>query len=272
MSMSTSAGIGARGRAELAAVLGSGQRFLRPSDVVGKLGLDPQAAAERLSRWASEGWLRRVRRGLYIPVPVDAANPAVWSEDAYVVADAVWAPCYFTGWSAANHWSLTDQLFRTTVLKTVQRVRQSAVQLLDHDYLVRHVARGTMGWGLKTEWRRDIRLKFADPARTVVDIFDDPRLAGGIRHAAEILTAYLQEHDPSVLIEYGDRLGNRAVFKRLGYVLESLGEHESPLIAGSLKRISAGISPLDPDGPAGGTRVARWRLRANVHIRPDAPA
>ena len=32
------------------------------------------------SAWASRGWLRRVRRGLYIAVPVDARDPATWGE------------------------------------------------------------------------------------------------------------------------------------------------------------------------------------------------
>ena len=51
-------------------------------------------------------------------------------------------PCYFTGWTAASHWALTDQVFRTTVLKTTARVRASSVRLLDHDYLLSHVDGG----------------------------------------------------------------------------------------------------------------------------------
>src|SRR6266542_6858311 len=134
MSISTAAGIGARGRAELTRVLGSRRRIVTPTDVVEALDVDAEAAAKRLSRWAADGWLRRARRGLYIPVPIDANNPAGWSEDALIVAAAVWAPCYFTGWTAANHWGLTEQTFRTTVLKTARRVRASAVTLLEHDY------------------------------------------------------------------------------------------------------------------------------------------
>ena len=44
---------------------------------------------KRLSRQAREGWVRKVRRGLYIGVPVDASNPAAWSEDALIVAARV---------------------------------------------------------------------------------------------------------------------------------------------------------------------------------------
>jgi predicted transcriptional regulator of viral defense system len=187
--MSTAAGIGAKGRAELTTVLGAGRRFVTPTDVVAAIGVDADTAAKKLSRWAADGWLRRARRGLYIPVPVDASSPAAWSEDALIVAAAVWSSCYFTGWTAANHWALTEQVFRTIVLKTSERVRASSVRLLDHDYLLSHVAAEAMEWGTKTEWQGEVRLRFADPARTVVDSLDRPRLGGGIRHGAEILAA-----------------------------------------------------------------------------------
>lgn len=270
--MSIPAGIGAKGRAELTSVLGSGRRFVTPTDVVEALDVDADTAAKKLSRWAADGWLRRARRGLYIPVPVDASNPAAWSEDALIVAAAVWPPCYFTGWTAANHWALTEQVFRTTVVKTIGRVRASSVRLLDHDYLLTHVSPEVMEWGIKTEWRGEVRLRIADPARTVVDILDAPRLGGGIRHGAEILAAYLDDHDPATLIEYGDRLGNRTVFKRLGYIVEALERDHGDLIAACLQRVSAGISLLDPDGPKDGRRVTRWGLRVNVRLAPEEPS
>jgi hypothetical protein len=45
MMMSKPAGIGARGRAELTAVLGAHRRFVTPTDVVGALGVDADTAA-----------------------------------------------------------------------------------------------------------------------------------------------------------------------------------------------------------------------------------
>jgi predicted transcriptional regulator of viral defense system len=270
--ISSLAGISGKGRVELAQVLASGRRFVTPADVVDALEVDPDTAAKKLSRWAEYGWVRRVRRGLYIGVPVDAASPAAWSEDALLVARAVWAPCYFTGWTAANHWALTDQVFRTTVLKTAGRVRESAARLLDHDYFVSHVDHSAMEWGLKSEWRAETRLWFADPARSVVDILDSPKLGGGIRHGAEILGAFLDEHDAEILIEYGDQLGNRAVFKRLGYMVEALGRDLPDIIAACHERVSTGIAALDPGGPEGGRRMMKWRLRINVALGPEEPA
>jgi len=262
----SAAGISGATRSELAAVTGRGRRLIGVSDAVKALGVDPQTAAMKLARWAEQGWLRRVRRGVYIAVPVDAENPKAWTEDALIVASGIWSPCYFTGWTAANHWGLSEQVFRTIVLKTTNRVRARRVEMLEHDYLVSHIDKRHLSWGLEASWQDGVRLTYADPARTVIDILDEPRLGGGIRHGAEILGAYLAEHDPDRLIDYGDRLGNRTVFKRLGHLVESLGAEQPHLIEACRQRLSAGVSLLDPDGPRSGPRVPQWNLRANVHV------
>jgi predicted transcriptional regulator of viral defense system len=267
----SSHGISGSGRAELAAVAGR-RRFIAPRDVAGELGISAPAAARKLANWADQGWLRRVRRGLYIPVPVEAEQPQHWSQDPMVVADAVWVPCYFTGWTAANHWGLTEQVFRTTVLKTTHRVRKSKVRLLDSDYLVAHVGEDAMSWGLSTVWHEEIRLRLADQARTVIDILDRPSIGGGIRHAAEILGAYLDGDDPQTLVEYGDLVGNRAVFKRLGYLIEALNLDAPEIVAECRARVSAGVALLDPDAASDGPRISKWGLRANVRIAPESPS
>ncbi|MGC1238477.1 MAG: hypothetical protein WA860_06780 [Acidimicrobiales bacterium] len=144
--------------------------------------------------------------------------------------------------------------------------------LLDHNYLISHVDEESMTWGLSNEWHGATRLLFADPARTVIDILDSPIIAGGIRNGTEILVAYLNEYGPGMLIEFGDRLGNRTVFKRLGYLIEATDQDFPDVIAACKERMSAGISALDPNGPKAGPRVMRWGLRINVHIEPENPS
>lgn len=259
-------GISGAGREELARVIGRDRRLVSVDDAVDALALDRTSAAKRLARWNEQGWLRRVRRGLYIPVPVDAENPRAWSEDPLVLADAVWRPCYFTGWTAANHWGLTEQVFRTTIVKTAERVRKIRDRLLDWDYKVTHTSAEDLTWGLARVWRGDRRVLVADPARTVVDILADPALSGGLRLGAEILDAYLAEHDARTLVEYGDRLGNGAVFKRLGYLVEAAGLPDDGLMHACRERLTTGVALLDPDGPSTGPRRSDWQIRENVTI------
>lgn len=189
-----------------------------------------------------------------------------------MIASRVWAPCYFTGWTAARHWALTEQVFRTTVLKSSARVRESTTVLLDHDYLVIHTDPAYLTWGLVSEWSDGERLRYADPARTVVDILDAPRLGGGVRHSAEVLAAYLEDHDPALLVDAAHNFGNGAVFKRLGYLAEQLDLDRGGLVATCRSRVTAGISALDPAGPHGGPRSARWGLRINTTVGTDGPS
>jgi predicted transcriptional regulator of viral defense system len=259
-------GLSAAGRRELAVLFSGGERTTTVESAAGALGISRQDAAKRLAAWASRGWLRRLRRGLYLAVPVDAQDPGAWSEDSWYLADLVWNPCYVTGWSSANHWSLTDQVFRSTVVATTQRVRRVEQELAANAYLVHHVGPERLEWGLRAEWRHDRRVLVADPARTVAEMLDVPTLGGGIRHVAEILDTYLMDGEPSALVDSVERLGNGAAFKRLGYLAERLGADHSELVRACERHITSGVSRLDPALPATGRRSPKWGLLLNAEV------
>jgi predicted transcriptional regulator of viral defense system len=73
-------------------------------------------------------------------------------------------------------------------------------------------------------------------------------------------------------VEYAERLGNRAVFKRLGYMVEALGREEPELISACRTHLSTGLALLDPDGAPDGPRVSAWNIRANARIDPGSPS
>ena len=263
-------GISGRSREQLARLTARGRHIVTVDDAVDRLDLDRDAAAKLLARWADQGWLRRVRRGLYVAVPVDVERPDLWTADPFVIATAVWSPCYITGWTAGNHWGLTDQLFRSVVVRTSKRVRSTEQTLLDQDYLVGSVAEDKLEWGIRKVWKEHTPVQFADEARVIIDVLDDPSIGGGIRHCADMLTTYLHDHEPDRLLDYADRLGNAAVLKRLGYLSEALNLTDEGFLAQCQRRLSAGTSMLDPSAHGDGERNARWHLRTNVRLEPSA--
>ena len=91
-------------------------------------------------------------------------------------------------------------------------------------------------------------------------MLDAPAMSGGIRHVADCLRAYLSRPDacPDTLIAYADRLGNGAVFKRLGFLAARAGGPEE-LIAACHERLTQGNVKLDPALPSP-RLVRRWRL------------
>jgi len=230
-------------------------------------GIDRKEASHLLGYLARRGWLSRVRRGLYVAVPLDARHSGEWIEDPWIVADRLFGPCYIGGWSACEHWDLTEQVFRTLLVVTTRRVRHrdEHIQGLPFHLTVRSE---DALFGTVSVWRGQNKVAVSDPSRTVIDVLDDPGLGGGIRTVADVLSEYfLSEHrDDRRLVEYGDHLGNRTVFKRLGYLLEH-GKAEAPKLADAcLARRSSGLAKLDPASEIPGRIVRRWGLRVNVSL------
>ena len=235
------------------------------------LQLDADATARLLGYLARRGWLSRVRRGLYVAVPLDARRSGEWVEDPWIVADRVFSPCYIGGWSACEHWGFTEQVFNTTLVISGSNVRRSEVHFPGMRFHVTSRAPDLI-FGTRSVWRGQTRVQVSDPSRTVIDVLDDPSIGGGLRHGADVLHEYLaSEHRNDVLlIEYGDRVGNRTVFKRLGYLLEAsesaAGLDVASLIDACLQRRSAGVTALDPSSSAAGRIRRRWGLRINVNL------
>jgi predicted transcriptional regulator of viral defense system len=126
-------------------------------------------------------------------------------------------------------------------------------------------------FGTRTVWRSGVRIHVSDPTRTVLDLLDDPRLGGGIRHVGDVLREWFDgEHrNEELVLDYAERLGNRSVYKRLGFLIERLAIDAPSLVSEAERRMSKGVVRLDPSGPEGGKRVDRWNLIANATIERD---
>jgi predicted transcriptional regulator of viral defense system len=186
-----------------------------------------------------------------------------------VVAAAVLAPCYITGWSAAGNWDLTEQLYRVTAVISSRRLRERQPTVGGAEFMV--ITRPLPPEGRVTVWRDAVQVDVADPSLAVVDMLDDPRLGPGIREASRALAAYLRSHrrDDAALIRYGDTRGNGAVFKRLGLLIERLAPAEDGLLAACRDRLTQGYARLDPGIDAPGKRRKRWLVIENARIPGD---
>ena len=77
----------------------------------------------------------------------------------------------------------------------------------------------------------------------------------------------------SQLFTYAERINNRTVFKRLGYLLETLRIEAPDLLDACLRQRSSGITALDPTARTRGVITRRWNLRVNASVVPrDRPA
>jgi predicted transcriptional regulator of viral defense system len=181
-------------------------------------------------------------------------------EDAWVIAAQLYGPCYIGGWSAAEYWDLTEQIFRTVVVVTVQRPRDRNPTIKQTDFLLRSVQEKAL-FGVKSVWRGQVKVDVSDPTRTMLDMLSDPQLGGGIRSTVDMLKNYLksEKKDLALLLEYASRLGNGAVFKRLGFLLEKFSPADQDAISQCRERLTTGNAKLDPALETD-KLVTRWRL------------
>jgi len=249
------------GRERLATVIRQAGTVLRPGDVAEVLGMDPGDAARLLYRWKQQGFLSRLTRGLYAAVPLESLGAGQGIENPWVLVPILFAPGYVGGWSAAEHWDLTEQVFRDVCVLTAQPVKRKVRVIGGTRFVLKSISESKV-FGLKPSWEGRHKIQISDPARTLVDVLDDPTLGGGARQVADFLAVYLRSDfgDTTLLLEYADRLGNGAVFKRLGFLLEHQGLDPDGLQAVCRSRLSAGHALLDPS-VASPRIVSKWRLR-----------
>ena len=248
-------------RQRIAKVLRQAGDIIRIADAQNALGITDSKAAKFLSRWTKQGWLRRVGPGAYAAVSLDSLASTHVLDDPWILVPALYAPAYIGGRTAAEHWDLTEQIFRDIVILTAQPVREKSQTRHGTLFTLKHISENRI-FGTKTIWRgRSTKIAVSDLHRTIIDMLDDPALGGGIQHVADCLAVYLahDQRDDHTLLAYGDRLGNGAVFKRLGFLAER-DPHGAALIQPCSTRLTQGNAALDPalDCPR---IVTRWKLK-----------
>ena len=115
--------------------------------------------------------------------------------------------------------------------------------------------------GYKGIWRGQVKVNVSDPSKTIVDMLDDVKLGGGIRPITDVLTNYMKStyKDLDQVIRYAEQIGNKSVYKRLGFLLERQFPDESNIIKLCQEKISTGYTKLDP-ALESDTIVTRWNL------------
>ncbi|QXX76044.1 type IV toxin-antitoxin system AbiEi family antitoxin domain-containing protein [Methylovirgula sp. HY1] len=248
-----------RGRAQLQRVLAASGDVIRIADVIKALAISRTEAAKRLARWREQGWLSRVGSGAYVPASIDTLGLERVLDDAWVLVPALFDPAYIGGRTAAEHWDLTEQIFKDIVVITGQTIREKRQERQGFEFTLKHLKPEKI-FGTKPVWRHSTKVPVSDVHRTIIDMLDDPALGGGIQQVSDCLNVYLKRSDRSdeKLVEYGDRLGNGAVFKRLGFLVERRGD-SAALVERCLARLTAGNAKLDPALDCK-RLISKWRL------------
>ena len=183
------------------------------------------------------------------------------------LAMSLFSPCYISGWTAAEHWDLTEQIFNSIVVVTTRSQRTPQRTVAGVRFVLRVVDECKM-FGIARVWSGSRRVDIAEPHRLVIDILAAPELGGGGRHTLDVVRSYFNSKhcDPDKLLTYAEQYGKGVAFKGLGFCAEHFKKAPDAWLESCRAKVSAGVGLLDPSGPKRGRIVSRWELRINVPL------
>jgi len=221
-----------------------------------------------LHRLTNKGWIQRLAHGTYMVIPFEAGPERQWSEQALVIAPYLGQPVAVAYWSALHYWHMTEQIPRVVFLQTPRRRFHRQVEVLGMSFRFVTVTERKF-FGLATRTLDGKTTCITDREKTLIDAADRPDLCGGIAQLAQALREACDDIDWDKMDRYLEKFGSGTVYKRFGYLIETLG---IPLPATQERlrrwrsRLSAGISLLEPGTATKGRVVTRWRIRVNAPV------
>lgn len=251
----------------LIAITNGEHRTISVAEAATILNMPTQVVAKLMARWAAAGSLSRIKRGLYLTVPLKSSVDDNSPMDPWIIADNLFRPCYIGGLTAAMHWGLTDHSVQTNMVLTTQKPRTRYQSINGINFLLRSISQDAM-FGLLPIWKGQGKIQISDPSRTMVDFFVDPSIGDGIRNVIKIFKQYLKSEHRNIelLFDYAKRLYNGAVFKRLGFLLEHVAAEEQNIIFFCKHSITTGYVKLDPKLDAD-KLISRWNLWVPAELK-----
>ncbi|SRR5581483_62252 len=216
---------------------------------------------ERLQR---KGWIRRIKSGKFALIPLSSGETRTPQLHEFLVAMELVSPAAIAYWSALNHHGMTEQIPRTVFVQTDHPVRRPPKEALGITFKIVSV-RPKKFFGTITDWINEQPFSITDKEKTIIDGLDLPKYVGGIGEIAKALAQSWQELNEEKLREYAVKIGNTAVGKRLGFLMEALGLGNPEILRKTLS-FGAGFSPLDPTLPKRGKHSRRWGLLINAEV------
>jgi predicted transcriptional regulator of viral defense system len=224
----------------------------------------PERTPDALSRLTRKGWLRRLERGVYLLIPLEAGPARAWTENGIIIAQYLVDPAAIAYWSALHYWNMTEQIPQVFFVQTTRRKQPTEIGGIKFQFVT--VIEDHF-FGVTTVNIAEKTTRVTDREKTLVDCAARPDLSGGILQLAQALKSSYSQINWDKLDQYLNQWGGGTVVKRLGYLVEALKlPNQEARLNHWQSLITRGVSPLEPGAGAHGSIQTRWQVRLNVPI------
>lgn len=216
------------------------------------------AVNEMLKELAKKGWLVRIRKGMYLVIPLEAGPESVYTEHSFIIASHLVEPCYVGFWSALNFHGLTEQIPSTAFIAAKKTMRNRKILGIKYRFI--KIKPGKF-FGSRKYFISGKPVHVSDREKTIADCLDRPDMCGGI---PEIIKPFLtnEDIDYKKLVSYAKKMGG-ACLKRTGFVLEKLGLADASELQG---KVNSGYVYLDTIAGKSGKHNSRWNVIENISL------
>ncbi len=256
-------GLGKKASRLLATLSEQGKVIFTTREAHQVLGSSLSATYKMLHDLVQGGWLHPLGKGRYLIIPLEAGPERQYTVHEFLIAHHLAPEGYIAYWTALHYHGLTEQIPRPVWIATSRRRRETTIAGVRYIFVT---LRPYKVFGHQPIWIEGAPVPIADLEKSLVDALDHPEHCGGISEVAKALAIALTERKPDLerLTTYAHQMHNRAIFKRLGYLVERLSLPAEDFPEKWLAMLSAGYAQLDPGRPASGLLNRRWRVQVNV--------
>lgn len=181
-------------------------------------------------------------------------------KDAFLVASRISWPSYISIWSALRYHNLTEQIPQTIWVVTTKK-RRNARLTFAGTKIVFILTSPKYFFGFEKVDFKGIDVFIADSEKSVIDSMLFRRVS--VSEIFSILESNLDSIRAGRLLNYAVRTGNKAMIKRLGFLLDKLGKDYFERLK---KYVYPACTPLEYNLSAKGELNAKWRIVENVRL------
>jgi predicted transcriptional regulator of viral defense system len=206
---------------------------------------------DSLTRLVKRGFLFRIEKGLYCVRNFKNTN---------VIANMMLNDSIISYWSALNLHGLTEQIPNVVYSQSQYQKHDKTAFNVHYKFVKVKPEKmfGSMQMGYGSE-----AFRVTDVEKTLLDCFDLPQYSGGY---AELIRAfYAAKINTTRLLEYGLKMNNLSVLKRMAFLSELFQMKGFTRFQKEiLKLTNQKYSLIDPFGKNTGEFNAQWRVRLNI--------
>lgn len=169
----------------------------------------------------------------------------------FVIAQRLSYPSYISFWSALNYYGFSDQMPKKIFLATTVYTKE--INNFKYVSLSKNKFFGYKQIG---------EIVIAEKEKAIIDSLLFPKYSGGIKEINKSILAALNEINIKKLLDYSLKINNKAVLRRMGFILENAKINKR--IINKIKlHIGKGYELLDPSLKREGYINKKWLLYIN---------